>query len=88
MLSNVHSHFFVYRGGNLYMNINNYIDTMCNNTNNKNNKIVQALQIYLQNEYSEYYKINNLEKIFILAEKDMELQSKLVNSINNFVVMQ
>lgn len=70
------------------MNINNYIDTMCNNTNNKNNKIVQALQIYLQNEYSEYYKINNLEKIFILAEKDMELQSKLVNSINNFVVMQ
>ena len=70
------------------MNINNYIDTMCNNTKNKNNKIVQALQIYLQNEYSEYYKINNLEKIFILAEKDMELQSKLVNSINNFVVMQ
>ena len=70
------------------MNINNYIDTMCNNTNNKKNKIVQALQIYLQNEYSEYYKINNLEKIFILAEKDMELQSKLVNSINNFVVMQ
>lgn len=70
------------------MNINNYTNTMCNNADNGNDKIVHALQIYLKNEYSEYYKLNNLEKIFILAEKDMELQSKLVNSINNFVVMQ
>lgn len=70
------------------MNIDNYTDTMYNNTNNENDKIVHALQIYLQNEYSEYYKVNNLEKIFTLAQKDMELQSKLLNSINNFVVMQ
>lgn len=77
------------------MNINSTINSFLNNkvnvdivsNYNANNKLIHALQIYLKNEYSEYYKSNNLEKIFILAENDIELQEKLLKSINRFVVM-
>lgn len=75
------------------MNINNL--STINNSENKNlisgynnsRKFINALQIYLKNEYSEYYIHNNLEKIFVKAQDDHDLHAKLVKSINKFIVM-
>lgn len=75
------------------MNINSlFIDTNSGNENlipgyNNNNKFIRALDIYLQNECREYYMDNNLEKIFIKAQNDHDLQAKLIKSINKFIVM-
>ncbi len=77
------------------MNINTTINGFCGGmsyknvifSSNKSSQIIDALQIYLKNEYSQYYKDNNFEKIFALAKNDDELRAKLLKSINKFFVM-
>lgn len=75
------------------MNMNSlFIDTDSRNENlisgyDNRSKFIRALDIYLQNEFSEYYMHNNLEKIFNKAQNDHDLQAKLMKSLNKFIVM-
>ncbi|WP_297430348.1 hypothetical protein [Clostridium sp.] len=52
----------------------------------KEKELVNAVEMYLKLECYESYKNNNLERVFEKARNDEEIKSKVLHSINKFIL--
>ena len=52
----------------------------------KEKNLINAIESYLQQNYSELYNENNLEIVFQKAREDKNVELKMVNTISKFIL--